>query len=114
MRRSVSAICCIRSSVVIASSPSAAVAIEPSLLFSGWLTQTIRCSHTGGDCAMSNNSTTSPALQSEAESAVHLLDDCFDPIEAGLREQVREFIQAMIREAALVRPRYGRRPKADA
>ena len=63
---------------------------------------------------MSNNSTTSPALQSEAESAVHLLDDCFDPIEAGLRERVREFIQAMIREAALVRPRYGRRPKADA
>src|SRR5262245_4334312 len=63
---------------------------------------------------MSNNSTTSPALQSEAESAVHLLDDCFDPSEAGLRERVREFIQAMIREAALVRPRYGRRPKADA
>src|SRR5262249_50075311 len=73
-----------------------------------------RCWHTGGDCAMSNNSTTSPALQSEAESAVHLLDDWFGPIEAGLRERVREFIQAMIREAALVRPRYGRRPKADA
>jgi putative transposase len=66
---------------------------------------------------MTNNSTTSPALQSEAESAVHLLDDWFDPIEAGLRERVREFIQAMIEselEAALVRPRYGRRPKADA
>ncbi len=63
---------------------------------------------------MTNNSTTSPALQSEAESAVHLLDDWFDPIEAGLRERVREFIQAMIEselEAALVRPRYGRRPK---
>src|SRR2546429_4546661 len=66
---------------------------------------------------MNNSSTTSPPLQSEAESTVHLLDDWFDPIEAGLRERVREFIQAMIEselEAALVRPRYGRRPKADA
>src|SRR5438477_5339937 len=65
---------------------------------------------------MTNHSTTSLALQSEAESTV-LLDDWFDPIEAGLRERVREFIQAMIEselEAALVRPRYGRRPKADA
>jgi hypothetical protein len=55
-------------------------------------------------------------LQSEAETTVHLLDDWFDPIEAGLRDRVREFIQAMIEselEAALVRPRYGRRPKAD-
>src|SRR6266700_6539470 len=66
---------------------------------------------------MSNNSTKSPALQSEAKTAVHLLDDWFDPIEAGLRGRVREFIQTMIEselEAALVRPRYGRRPKADA
>ena len=49
--------------------------------------------------------------------SLHLLDDWFDPIEAGLGERVREFIQAMIEselEAALVRPRYGRRPKADA
>jgi hypothetical protein len=45
---------------------------------------------------MSNNSTKSPALQSEAETAVRLLDDWFDPIEAGLRGRVREFIQAMI------------------
>jgi hypothetical protein len=66
---------------------------------------------------MTNNSTTSPALQSEAKMTVDLLDDWFDPIEAGLRDRVREFIQAMIEselEAALVRPRYGRRPKADA
>jgi putative transposase len=66
---------------------------------------------------MTNNSTTSPALQSEAGLAVHLLDDWFDPIEAGLRDRVREFIQGMIEselEAALARPRYGRRPKADA
>ena len=65
---------------------------------------------------MTNNSTTSPALQSEAGLAVHLLDDWFDPIEAGLRNRVREFIQAMIEselETALARPRYGRRPTGD-
>src|SRR5438309_10489781 len=63
---------------------------------------------------MSNNSTKSVALQSEAETAVHLLDDWFDPIEAGLRDRARELIQAMIEselEAALSRPRYARRPK---
>src|SRR5271167_4390748 len=65
---------------------------------------------------MTNNSTTSPVLQSAAETAVDLLDDWFDPIEAGLRDRVREFIQAMIEselETALARPRYGRRPTAD-
>jgi putative transposase len=63
---------------------------------------------------MTNNSTNSAALQSEAETAGHLLDDWFDPIEAGLRDRVRQFIQAMIEaelEAALSRPRYARRPK---
>ena len=45
---------------------------------------------------MTNNSTTSPVLQSAAETAVDLLDDWFDPIEAGLRDRVREFIQTMI------------------
>jgi hypothetical protein len=47
---------------------------------------------------------------------VHLLDDWFDAIEVGLRERVREFIQAMIEselETALARPRYGRRATAD-
>src|ERR1700758_601126 len=64
---------------------------------------------------MTNTSTTSPDLQSEAE-AVHLLDNWFDAIEVGLRERVREFIQAMIEselETALARPRYGRRPTVD-
>jgi putative transposase len=66
---------------------------------------------------MSNTSTTSPTQQSEAETTVHLLDNWFDAIEVGLRERVREFIQAMIEselETALARPRYGRRPSADA
>src|SRR5215472_14878854 len=65
---------------------------------------------------MTNISTVSPALQSEAGTAVHLLDNWFDAIEVGLRERVREFIQAMIEselEVALARPRYGRRPTAD-
>jgi putative transposase len=66
---------------------------------------------------MTSNITNSSSLQSEAaETAIHLLEDWFDPIEVGLREQVREFIQATIEtelEAALCRPRYGRRPKAQ-
>ena len=45
---------------------------------------------------MPDNSTKSPVLGSEAETAVHLLDDWFDPIEAGLRDRVRELIQTMI------------------
>ena len=63
---------------------------------------------------MTSNSTKSSASQSEAETAVDLLDDWFDPIEVGLRDRVREFIQVMIEselETALARPRYGRRPK---
>src|SRR6202011_6101192 len=47
-------------------------------------------------------------------TAMHLLDDWFDPIEVGLRDRVHEFIQVMIEaelEAALSRPRYARRPK---
>src|SRR5215471_12690614 len=45
---------------------------------------------------MTKISTTPPVLQSEAETTVDLLDNWFDAIEVGLRERVREFIQAMI------------------
>ena len=45
---------------------------------------------------MTSNSTKSSASQSEAETTVHVLGDWFDPIEVGLRDRVREFIQAMI------------------
>src|SRR5215467_12176447 len=65
---------------------------------------------------MSNDSTKPPALQLKADATAHVLDDWFDPIEAGLRSRVREFIQTMIEselEAALCRPRYGRRPTAQ-
>ena len=65
---------------------------------------------------MSNNSTKSLAQQSEDEMTVDLVDDWFDPIEAGLRDWVRELIQVMIEgelDAVLCRPRYARRPTAD-
>jgi len=65
---------------------------------------------------MSNTSTTSPTLQPEAGTTVDLLDNWFDAIEVGLRERVRDFIQAMIEselDTALARPRYGRGPKGD-
>src|SRR6266480_7277712 len=65
---------------------------------------------------MTTNSTKLPVLGSDAEMGVGLLDEWFDPIEAGLRDRVRELIQTMIEselEAVLARPRYARRPKAD-
>ena len=46
-----------------------------------------------------------------AQPATPLLEDWFDPIETGLREKVRGFIEAMIRselDAVLARPRYAR------
>src|SRR5260370_2336930 len=65
---------------------------------------------------MTSNSTKLAVLGSSAEIGVGMLDEGFDPIEAGLRDRVREFIQTMIEselEAVLSRPRYARRPKAD-
>jgi putative transposase len=59
--------------------------------------------------------TTKPELlQPPADNSSCLFDDWFDPIEAGLRERVRELIEEMIRselDAVLSRPRYGRRRK---
>src|SRR5215207_7579538 len=59
--------------------------------------------------------TTKPELlQPQTETAVHLFDNWFDPIEAGVRARVRDFIEAMIEaelETAVSRPRYGRRAK---
>ncbi len=56
--------------------------------------------------------TKSDSSQPVAETAVYLFDDWFDPIEAGVRDRVRGFIQAMIEgelDETLMRPRYGRR-----
>jgi putative transposase len=63
---------------------------------------------------MASNTTKSASAQPAAETAIHLFDNWFDPIEAGLRDRVREFIQAMIEgelETVLSRPRYARRAK---
>jgi putative transposase len=63
---------------------------------------------------MASNTTKSDSAQPAAETAIHLFDNWFDPIEAGLRDRVREFIQAMIEDEldrALSRPRYARRAK---
>jgi putative transposase len=59
------------------------------------------------------SNTTKPEL-TQPEPAAHLFDNWFDPIETGLRDRVREFIQAMFEgelEAALSRPRYARSVK---
>jgi transposase-like protein len=61
--------------------------------------------------------TKSELLQPPADNSSCLFDNWFDPIEAGLRERVRELIEEMIRgelDAVLSRPRYGRRTRSVA
>src|SRR5258708_9515207 len=56
--------------------------------------------------------TKSDSSQPVVDTAVYLFDDWFDPIEAGVRDRVRGFIQAMIEgelDETLMRPCYGRR-----
>ena len=63
---------------------------------------------------MTSTTTKLDSLQPEAKTSVHLFDNWFDPIEAGLRDRVREFIHAMIEgelDTALSRPRYARHAK---
>jgi hypothetical protein len=55
----------------------------------------------------------SDSSQPQPETAVYLFDDWFDPIEAGVRDRVREFIQAMVEgelDSALMRPRRAAMP----
>ncbi len=64
---------------------------------------------------MTSTTTKPDAVQPDAKTAVYLFDDWFDPIEAGLRDRVRDFIETMFRtelDTALARPRYARRPDA--
>lgn len=65
---------------------------------------------------MTSTSTKPDAVQPEAAgTAAYLFEDWFDPIEAGLRDRVRDFLKTMIRtelDAALARPRYARRGAA--
>ena len=58
---------------------------------------------------MENITRKSDSSQPAAETAGYLYDDWFDPIEAGVRDWVREFIQAMVEgelDAALMRARW--------
>jgi transposase-like protein len=68
----------------------------------------------GGDYAMTSHSTIPDQPQSETETAVQLFDNWFDPIEAGLRDRAREFLQTMFEaelDEVLDRSRYIRRAK---
>src|SRR5205809_6539424 len=63
---------------------------------------------------MTSITTKLESSQPAAETAVYLFDHWFDPIGAGLRDRVREFIHAMIEgelDMALSRPRYARHAK---
>jgi hypothetical protein len=59
--------------------------------------------------------TTTPLLpQSEIGTEEYLFDNWFDPIEAGLRDRTRDFLQAMFEaelDDVLARSRYSRRAK---
>jgi transposase-like protein len=69
-----------------------------------------------GDHAMASTTTKPAAVQHEAEPASYLFDDWFDPIEAGLRDRVRDFLETMFRselDVALGRRRYARQPTAS-
>jgi transposase-like protein len=60
---------------------------------------------------MTSTTTKPDSLQLEAETAPHLFDNWFDPIETEVRGRVRHFIEELIRgelDEALARPRYGR------
>jgi putative transposase len=66
---------------------------------------------------MTRFTTKAAGLQPETATSAHLFDNWFDPIESGVRERVREFIDELIRQElddALARPRYGRREKGVA
>jgi putative transposase len=66
---------------------------------------------------MRSNNTKPVAPHSEANASTQLFHDWFDPIETGVRDRVRSFIEGMIEaelETALSRPRYGRPTNAKA
>jgi hypothetical protein len=60
---------------------------------------------------MASDTTTHSLPQSEIEATGELFDNWFDPIEAGLRGRIREFLQGLLEaelEEALGRSRYAR------
>ena len=63
---------------------------------------------------MTSHSTTPLLPQSEIETEEYLFDNWFDPIETGLRDRTRDFLQAMFEaelDELLARSRYCRRAK---
>lgn len=46
---------------------------------------------------MTNVTTKSDSFEPATDTAAHLFDNWFDPIEIGVRERVREFIEALVR-----------------
>jgi len=63
---------------------------------------------------MTNVTTKPDSPQPQTETAVHLFDNWFDPIESGLRDRAREFLQAMLEgelDMVLARLRYTRGAK---
>ena len=65
---------------------------------------------------MTNLTTATDSFAPATGTAAHLFDNWFDPIESGVRERVRRFIEELIRfelDAVLARPRYGRAKNAD-
>jgi putative transposase len=66
---------------------------------------------------MTSHSTMREQPQLETEAAAQLFDNWFDPIEAGLRDRAREFLQSMLEgelDEVLDRSRYARRAKRSA
>jgi transposase-like protein len=65
---------------------------------------------------MTTVSITTDSLESATATSIELFDNWFDPIESGVRDRVREFIEELIRcelDEALARPRYARAKDAD-
>src|ERR1700750_672868 len=65
---------------------------------------------------MTNVTMKSDSFEPVTDTAAHLFDNWFDPIESGLRDRVREFIEVLIcgeLDAVLARPRYGRAKNDD-
>ena len=63
---------------------------------------------------MTNVTTKPDSSQPQTETGVDLFDNWFDPIEAGLRDRAREFLQAMLEgelDLVLARSHYARRAK---
>lgn len=65
---------------------------------------------------MTNVTTTTDSFEPATDTTAQLFDNWFDPIESGVRDRVRGFIEELIRcelDEALARPRYARARDAD-